>query len=177
MTSSRRDRRAVRAALLLALGVLAGCAAPVPPEFESKEHKFRVRFGAPPRVIDQPDGPARTQLFTVEHATGAYTVRAYELEVPADVAARAADKLLDDAKADLLRSVGGAQTEGRSVVLAGKYPGRAFTATATGPKPGVLRGRVYLAGARLYKVSVFGTAEFASAPDATAFLDSFAVTE
>src|SRR5947209_15825017 len=99
----------------------AGCAEPQPPEFLSKEQKFRVRFGSPPKVVDQPDGIIPTKLFTVGTPDGAYTVRAYELPVPADAAAQASDKLLDEAKRDLLRSVGGAQTEGELKQHAGRF--------------------------------------------------------
>ncbi|MBN9120444.1 MAG: hypothetical protein J0I06_15020 [Planctomycetes bacterium] len=162
--------------LLIAVG-FAGCAEPQPPEFLSKEHRFRVRFGSPPKVYDQPDNGIPTQLFTVVAPNGAYTVRAYELPVPADAAAQTADRLLDEAKGDLLRSVGGTPTAGESVVLAGKYPGRAFAATAARPQPGLLRGRIYLAGTRLYKVTVFGAPDFVNSPDATAFLDSFMIVE
>ncbi len=172
----QRGVRVRRIALLCALA-LSGCSAPVPPLFESPEHKFRVRFGSPPAVHDKADGPYASQLFTVTSASGAYTVRAYKLSITVERATGASAQILDDAKNDLVKSVGGTPTESASVALAGKYPGRAFTATATEPKPGVLRGRVYLAGTRLYKVSVFGTPDFANAPDATAFLESFSVFE
>jgi len=165
-----------RIALLFALA-LAGCSAPVPPEFESPEHKFRVRFGAPPRVYDKPDGTLTSQIFTVASNDGALTVRAYKLPISDDEARRAADKLLDEAKAELVRSVGGTETESASLALMGKYPGLKFVATAEKPRSGVLRARVVLAGARLYKVSAFGTPDFADAPAAREFLESFAVLE
>jgi hypothetical protein len=168
-------RRALLTAAVVA--ALAGCAEPQPPEFLSTEQKFRVRFGRPPKVFDQPDGALPTKIFTVTFPDGAYTVRAYELPVPAEDATRAASKLLDEAKNDLFRSVGAEPTTAESITLAGKYPGRSFTATASAPNPGVLRGRIYLAGTRLYKVTVFGTPDFANAPAASAFLDSFMVTE
>src|SRR5207302_5873309 len=94
----QRLRRAAFALVLLvaALTAFAGCAEPQPPEFLSKEQKFRVRFGSPPKVYDQPDGVIPTKLFTVKSPDGAYTVRAYELPVTADAAAQASDKLLDE---------------------------------------------------------------------------------
>lgn len=162
---------------LLFVLTLAGCSAPVPPEFESAEHKFRARFGAPPRVYDKPDGTLATQIFTVEAPDGALSVRAYKLPISDDEARRAADTILNEAKADLVRSVGGTETESASVALMGKYPGLRVVATADKPRAGVLRARVFLAGARLYKVSAFGTPDFADAPAARAFLESFAVLE
>jgi hypothetical protein len=162
--------------LLVAIG-FAGCAEPQPPEFVSKEYKFRVRFGGVPAAIDQPDGSIPSKLFTVSSPGGAYTVRAYNLVVEPEQAAKQQSELLDEAKRDLIRSVGGTETWGESVALGGRYAGRSFTATTAAPKAGVLRARVYLAGTRLYKVSAFGPPGFADAPAATAFLDSFTVTE
>jgi hypothetical protein len=163
--------------IALILLALAGCAEPLPPEFVSKEHKFRVRFGGVPTAFDRPDNGIPSKLYTVTSPDGAYTVRAYDLPLSAEQATAATGKLLDEAKSDLIRSVGGTETESASVVLAGRYAGRAFTATATTPERGLLRGRVYLAGTRLYKVSVFGTRDFAEAPAAGMFLESFAVLE
>lgn len=159
-----------------ALVALAGCPAPPPWEFVSKEHKFRVRFGSEPEVFDQPDAFLSSKIFTVKGAHGSYTVRTYALPITPDAAARESEKLLSEARADLLRSVGGTETAGEPIALAGKYPGRAFTASAANP-PGVLRARVYLVGTRLYKVSVFGTADYANAREADAFLESFMILE
>ena len=164
-----------RSAFVVVALMSAGCAEPQPPEFVSKEHKFRVRFGAVPAAFDRPDNGIPSNLYTVSSPDGAYTVRAYALPLTSEQAAEASGKLLDEAKRDLIRSVGGTETSGESVVLAGKYAGRSFTATAA--KAGLLRARVYLVGTRLYKVSVFGTPDFADAPAATAFLESFAVME
>lgn len=170
-------RRSLILIASVALVALAGCADPPPPEFVSKEYKFKVRFGSEPKVIDQPTGGIPSRLFIVETASGAYTVRVFELPVTEEAATRESATLLDQAKIDSLRSVGGTQTKGESTTLAGKYPGRSFTATAAHPQPGVLQGRVYLAGTRLYKVTVFGTEEFANSPAAGAFLESFMVLE
>ena len=54
---------------------------------------------------------------------------------------------------------------------------RAFAARFTQPQPGSLRARIFLVGKRLYQVMAIGTADFANGDAATAFLDSFTVTE
>lgn len=164
-------------AIPLLMFFVVGCAEPPPPEFVSKEHKFRVRFGGVPSVFDRPDNGIPSKLYTLATPDGAYTVRAYDLPITAEQAGEASGKLLDEAKRELIRSVGGTETSGESVVLAGKYAGRVFTATAAAPQAGVLRGRVYLVGTRLYKVSVFGPPAFTEAPAASAFLESFGVSE
>jgi hypothetical protein len=164
--------------LAIAIVAFAGCGEPpAPPGFVSKEHKFKVAFPSEPRVTDQTAGGIPSWLFTVESANGAYTVSVIDIPLPPEKITAGSDELLDEAKSDLLRSVNGTQTKGSSVTLAGKYPGRAFTATAAGRRPGVMRARVYLAGTRLYKVRVYGTEEFANSDAATAFLESFMVLE
>ena len=156
---------------------LAGCAEPQPPEFVSPQYKFKARFGATPREIDQPAGDIPSRLFTAETPSGAYTVRVFELPIPPETASAASSKLLAEGADDLLRSVNATESEKKPITLAGKYPGLALAATTPPPKSGMLRARIYLAGTRLYKVSVFGTEEFANAPAADAFLESFTVTE
>jgi hypothetical protein len=183
MASFRNARVARIPVLAIALVAFAGCGEPpTPPGYTSKADKFRIGFASEPRVIDQPVGiiPTRlypSRLYTVEGSNGAFTVNVIDIPKPPEMVAAASGKLLDDAKSDLLKFVGGTQTEGSSITLAGKYPGRAFTATAAGRRPGVMRARVYLAGTRLYKVSVFGTEDFANSDAATAFLESFMVLE
>lgn len=165
--------------MLVLAAAFVGCGESPPTGFVSKADKFRVGFPSEPRVIDQPAGgiPLRlytSRLYTVDGPTGAFTVNVIDIPGSPDAIVAASDKLLDDARADLVRSVGGAQTEGSAVSLAGKYPGRTVTATVPG-RAGVLRARVYLAGTRLYKVSVFGKEEYANSDAATAFLESFMI--
>ena len=159
------------------LVAVAGCAESSPPSgYTSNRDKFRVAFPSDPRVIDQPTGGIPSRLHTAEDANGAYTVRVIELPLEPDAVAAESDKLLDEAQADLIRSVGGTLVKSGPATLAGAYPGRAFLATI--PERGaLLRARIYLVGTRAYKVSVFGKEEFASSDTATAFLDSFMVQE
>ncbi|QJW95825.1 hypothetical protein [Frigoriglobus tundricola] len=175
MNSFGRECRVRACAVVLA--AVAGCAGPPPaPGFVSKADQFRAAFPTEPRVIDQPTGGIPSRLYTAEDVNGAYTVRAIELPLAPEAVAAASDTLLNDAQTDLIRSVGGTLAKSRSVALAGTYPGRAFVATVP-ERGGVLRARVYLVGTRIYKVSVFGKAEFANSDAATGFLDSFVAQE
>ena len=166
-----------RVLMLVSAAAFAGCGDPPPTGYVSKADQFRVGFPTDPRVIDQPTGGIPSRLYTAEAPNGAFTVRVIDIPLAADAVAAATDKLLDEARDDLVRSVGGTLTDGSAVALAGKYPGRTVTATTAPPKAGVLRARVYLAGTRLYKVSVFGKGEFANSDAATAFLESFMILE
>ena len=177
MSSFGRARRARVPVLAAALIAFAGCGDPPPAGYVAKADRFRVGFPSDPRVIDQPTAGIPSRLYTAEAPNGAFTVRVIDIPLAPDAVAAATDKLLDEARDDLVRSVGGKLTDGSAVALAGKYPGRTVTATTPPPKAGVLRARVYLAGTRLYKVSVFGKVEFANSDAATAFLESFMVLE
>ncbi|MCS6864848.1 MAG: hypothetical protein RMJ56_09595 [Gemmataceae bacterium] len=161
-------------ALILTLG---GCGEPLPPEFVSAPYQFKVRFGSEPRQVDQPTKNIPSRLFIVESPSGAYTVRVFALPISSAQARDASPQLLAEAKADLLRAIGGNETSSRPITLAGKYPGLEVTATANRSQPGLLRARIILAGTRLYKVSVFGTHDFATTTAADTFLESFMVLE
>lgn len=170
------SRRMLRVLGVVVLAI-SGCGETPPPEFVSRQYHFKVRFGQEPRQVDQPTPNIPSRMFIVESPTGAFTVRVFELPISSEQAREASPQLLAEAKADLLRAIGGSETSSRPITLAGKYPGLEVTATATRSQPGLLRARIILAGTRLYKVSVFGTHDFATATSADTFVDSFMVVE
>ena len=166
-----------RIALMLVVVVgFAGCAEPQPPEFLSKEHKFRVRFGRPPKVSEKA-GATKSAIYSVEGPDGALTVTVTDLPLPEDDPPDRAPLYLASAKDDLIRAANATQTSDASIALAGKYPGREFSARFTQPQPGAMRARIYLVGKRLYQVMAIGAEAFVSAPAASAFLESFMVAE
>ncbi len=156
-----------------ALLAVAGCAEAPPPEFASKEHRFRVMFGSPPTVSAK--GPST--VYAVVAADGALTVTVTELPIPDGDPPDRVSLYLASARDDLIRAARGTQTADASATLAGKYPGRAFAASFTEPRPGAMRARIFLVGKRLYQVMAIGTAEYANSAAATAFLESFRLTE
>jgi hypothetical protein len=168
-----------RAALLLlvpALVALAGCPAPPPWEFVSKEHKFKVRFGSEPDVSANMGAFTKTSVYSVESAAGALVVIVVDMPVPDDDPPGRAELYLNSARDDLVRAAGAELTADAPTTLAGKYPGREFAAKFHRPQPGVTRARIYLVGKRLYQVMVRGTEAYASTREADAFLESFMVT-
>ncbi len=176
MMSFGSNRRVLRAALLLILAPFAGCAELPPPEFVSKEYRFRAQFGGVPKVIEKV-GVTQSTVYSVERPAGVFRVTITDLPIPADDPAERASAYLISAKDDLIRAARAAQTADASTTLAGKYPGRAFAATFGGAEPGAMRARIFLVGKRLYQVLAVGTAEYANSDAATAFLDSFQLTE
>jgi hypothetical protein len=161
---------------LVVIAVVAMWPAPQPPEFVSAEHRFRVRFGGTPEVTTHKRPDSRTTLYAFRGDEGERAVAVTEVPVPDDVTQESESLYLRTARDDMVGAVGGELVSDAPVTIAGKYQGRTFTARIQGPRPGLLRAHIYLAGKRLYQVTVKGTEEYANAPAATAFLDSFAVT-
>jgi hypothetical protein len=159
-----------------ALVACAGCAETPPAGFVSKEHKFKADFGSRPKFSER-TGATGSAVYTVETTDGALTVTVTELPIPDDDPPDRVPAYLDSAKDDLIRAAGGKQLASASVTLAGKYPGREFAARFGGAKPGVLRARIFLVGKRLYLVMAIGTEVFVNSDAATAFIESFMVTE
>jgi hypothetical protein len=173
------------AVVLAALGcgwVVAAEPAPPPrpavPEFVSKDWKFAAKFPAEPKAQKQVAAGVAVALFAVESKDGVYGVAVADMPIPdGETAAQTQDRL-DGARDGAVGNVGGTLTSSSQITLGKqKYPGREFNATVTQPKAGRLRAQVYLVGKRFYQVIVMGTTEYATAKEATAFLDSFRLTE
>lgn len=163
--------------LLVAVGVVfALIPRPEPPEFVSKEHHFRAKFGGAPEIHEKAGTVTKTTHYTVESPDGALIVAVIDLPVPDHPTTGAVELYLDTAKDDLIRIERAERISDGAITLAGKYPGREFTAKFQQPAPGVMRARIYFVGKRLYQVMVKGTEDYANSKEATAFLDSFMVT-
>ena len=173
----RTGRRGAERLLGLVVFALAGCAEAPPPEFVSKADKFRVRFGATPQIRERMVADRRAVSYTVEEAPGARSVSVMELPIKGDEAPGFSSWALNSAKDDLIRSADGKELTSTSITLVGKYPGREFTARLADPVGGLMRARIWLVDKRLYQVTVIGTEGYANSATATAFLDSFQLTE
>lgn len=158
------------------LAALAGCAEPPPPEFVSQAHKFKARFGREPKEVGNV-GRTKSTVYSAEAPTGVLRVSITELPIPDDDPPERVPLYLKQAQDDLVLAARGTVTSGNTTTLAGKHPGREFAAKFGGDEPGAMRARIYLVGKRLYQVIAVGTEGFANAPAATAFLESFMVTE
>ncbi len=158
-----------------AVVAVAALPAPGPPEYVSAEGHFRARFGGEPEVTA--NAGARSTTYSFERPTGALTVTVVELPIPDDDPPDNASFYLDRARDDMIRAAGGERVSSAPATIAGRYPGCAFEARFGRPRPGLMRVRLYLVGRRLYQVMAIGAGEFAAGPAATAFLNSFVLSD
>src|SRR5262245_47859488 len=119
--SERMPRGTLVLVLAVALIALAGCAEPPPPEFVSKEHKFKVQFGGEPKIAEGGAGTKRA-TYSVESADGARTVAVAEFAE--DVPPENVSLVLKHLKDETIRNAQATEISEKSIVLAGKYPGR-----------------------------------------------------
>lgn len=167
------------AVLVLVAGgaLLALIPQPEFPEFVSKEHAFRARFGGEPRVNTDENNPVKPTVYSVERIDGTFEVVVLTAPEPVSPTPEQVSRTLTAVRDEIIQFAGAKQTADAPITLAGKYPGREFAARFELPQPGALRVRVYLVGPRRYQVLVKGTEEFTNGNEATAFLNSFMVVE
>jgi len=162
------ERVAARAADPEPIAKAAGIA------IHSTNGKFKARFPtSPAKGTAQADGQTfTTYTVTAEGASYAagYTDNA-ELE---GGAAKARQAVLDSLRDAAVTELGDGAKLGKCelLVLSGRHRGWEFEATAGDQR---LLARVYLVGARLYRVTVRGPEAAVSDPAAAAFLESFQV--
>jgi hypothetical protein len=158
------------------LALVVGCQSE-DPAFVSKEFKFTAKFPRPPEVKEKRGaGRTLTTFSNVNEKAGVLQVAVSEGEIRGDESGEEIQQMLDNVRDHIVVNARGKLTSSNSTTIVGKYPGREFTASVTQPT-GVLRARVYIAGNRLYQVWVVGKPEYVNSPEATAFLDSFRLTE
>jgi len=164
--------------LVLVLAAAAGgCQKPME-EFTSQEYKFKAKFPGKPKQEERA-GPFNTKIiaFGTESRDGAYMVGVADMPIPAGEPDRVIQERLDGSVDGAVRNSGGTNQKSNPLTLAGKYPGREFSASIAKPKQGQIRGRIYLVGTRLYQVLVMGTDSYATSSQANDFLNSFQVIE
>lgn len=158
-----------------------GCKQPqqtsTPSEFTSVDFKFKAKFPATPKQEEQIVKGVKQKLFIYETRDKVCGVAVSESPIPADTPDAKVQAWLDAARDISIRDAGGTHKSSSPITLAGKYPGREYTAELTQPAKGTLRARMYLVGTRLYQVSAMGAENYATTPEATAFLDSFQLLE
>jgi hypothetical protein len=160
---------------VVAVALLAGCQAD-DPAFASKEFHFRAKFPRAPEVKETRGAGTIFTTFSTVDPDGVFQVEVWEGQVKGDEPGDEVQKMLDNARDHIVHRAGGELKSSKPATIVGKYPGREFTASVSRPV-GLLRARVYIARARVYRVSVMGTTDYANSPAATAFLDSFQLTE
>jgi hypothetical protein len=145
-------------------------------EFTSADGRFKVQMPGTPKEGSQASGGATMKTYSIESRNGAYVVGYADLPIPANEPEAAVQERLDGARDGAVRGGNATLSNSYRITLAGKYPGREFSATLNGTK-GILRAKVYLVKGRLYQVMVIGTDSFANSSDSRQFLDSFALTQ
>jgi hypothetical protein len=162
--------------VVVAVLVVAGCKPPMT-DFTSAEYKFKAKFPGSPKAEEQTVMGIKMKMFGVETRNGASVVGVSDMPIPANEPDAAVQARLDGARDGAIKNAGGTLASSSPVTLAGKYPGREFTASVTNPTKGLVRARVYLVGKRMYQVMVMGTESYANSAASTEFLNSFQVIE
>lgn len=166
----------VALALVAVLIAAPGCGKPMT-DFASAQYKFKTKFPGAPKEESKPMAGTTLKMFATESRNGAFMVGVADMPIPANESDEMLQNRLDGAQAGAIGNVGGTLKDSKKVTLAGKHPGRDFTATITKPVTGLIRAQVYLVGTRMYQVMVVGTESFVKSADADLFFSSFALTE
>ncbi len=172
----------VRVLFVVALAATAtGCQKPME-DFTSKEWKFQARFPGKPET-KQKAGPFGTQMtmFLTESRDGGYIIGVADMPIPADEPQTQIQARLDGARDGAVRNINATLESSNAITLQEKFPGRELTAKLppqpNGPKDGILRGRIFLVGKRLYQVLIIGTPAYVNSAKSAEFMDSFKVLE
>lgn len=146
-------------------------------EFTSPDGLWKAKFPGAPSEQSKQAFEVTFTMWAKEPfgGKGAYMVGTAELPIPAGESIGMTQKRLDDGVTGSVNGVNGSLLSSGPTLLHGRYPGRELTATVKEPKAGTYRGRIYLAGKRMYIVAVMGVDEFARSAKADEFLDSFAL--
>lgn len=161
-------RRVSNLALLGAAFLAVGCGSAALTDFESKEHKFKVKMPGTPKVQNQNVGGLQQNIYLVEERNGAYMV--FHQENPFSGAGL--EKQMLEGAVTGLSSKGSVKSK-TDIMLEGKYPGVDVHFGVTTPKAGEGRDRIYIVGNKLYQVMVIGSADFVNSDTSKKFMDSF----
>ncbi len=164
-------KAAIIAALLLPLLALPLRAADEWQEFRSTEGGFIVLFPGLPRITNDPPDPrgAKSHDFLVDHGDTAYLV-GYTDYPHNSFAGKAADKVLDQERDNLVKGTAMTVKIDRPIINAGR-PGREVVIVDSNGF--TQRISMYLVGDRLYEVISGGPKDHDSSPQAKRFHKSF----
>jgi hypothetical protein len=141
----------------------------------STSGKFKAHFPEAPKKGTATTGEVTFTTYAVTTNGAAYAAGYADQPDLGGVTGKQRQEALDAARDAAVADLGAGAKLGKVelVVLAGKHRGWEFEATA-GDR--VQRARVYLAGTRLYRLTVRGSADAVKAPDADRFFETFQVT-
>jgi hypothetical protein len=162
------------AVLALVFVVAAVCNRQPMTEFTSAEYKFKAKYPSTPKETEESREGIKAKVFSTSTKNGAYKVSVVEL-VPLNLSPEALSQRLEGARDAEVGGMNGKLISSTPIKLADKYPGLDFTVER--PGKGTYRVRMYIVGPRYYHVSAMGAENYATTPEATAFLDSFQLLE
>jgi hypothetical protein len=144
-------------------------------EFTSAEGKFRVEMPGTPtqETIYAVGFPLVT--FRVEEEDGAYGVAYADVPMIQGISSTQLEQALKSARDGMISNVHGKFLGESKIRLDGKYPGREVRAELP-IKDGLIKGRLYVVGSRIYMVMVTGLSSWVNSANAKRFLDSLEVT-
>jgi hypothetical protein len=137
---------------------------------KSSSGRFLAKYPEKPKKTLRTIGGTAFTGYASESAKGTCCVEYADLPIPGGESAERIAQRLDAARNAVISQLKGTSSSSKDIALGAGKPGREFSADAEGKH---IRGRVYLIGARLYQITVFGSEEYLGSPEATAFLDSF----
>ncbi len=137
---------------------------------ESTNGRFTAKYPEKPKKFAKKMGTVEFTGYASENAKGACSVSYSDLPIPGGEGSEKIRERLDAARETAIAEAGGTFTGSKDIAIGSGLPGQEFTATVGANQ---LRGRVYLVGARLFRVSILGSDEFLGSKEATAFLASF----
>jgi hypothetical protein len=143
-------------------------------EVHSAAGRFTVRLPGKPAEKDQPTPAGTLHALQVRGPSGDWTVS--WIDLPAEAKPPTAEARLDAIRKSLAERLRGTVVTQKKVELEKKHPGRDLVLDL-GPGRGLLRTRVFLAGNRLYQLTVQGAKEQVESPAAQKVLDSFTLTK
>jgi hypothetical protein len=144
-------------------------------EFRCPEGKFRVLVPAKPKTQTLNVGGVSARVYTAENPEGGYAVAYADLPIPAGEPLETTRKRLLGARTEMIRNIDATLKGESAVTLDGKYPGLEVRAELPYLK-GIVRGRVYLVGQRMYQIVAIGTPAWVNSAGATRFLNSLTLT-
>lgn len=159
---------------VMALGLaflVGGCGEGALTDFESNEHKFKVKLPGTPKTQKQNVAGLEQTIYTVEGRGGAYVV-SYNQNPPGT---QGLEEVMLKGAVQGMSTKGTVKSE-TPIKLDGKYPGAEVKMDVTTPQKGEMINRIYIVENRLYQVMAVGTSSFIKSSNVQKFLDSFQVT-
>jgi hypothetical protein len=166
---------------VLALAAFAGALAAQPKAVDTaKEGKFTAKFPTGPRAETKTAGGLTLHIYAADHekGKGGFTVIYGDLP-PEVLKAPKPEQVLESAGKGLKEYFKADVKESKATTFgAKKYPARDIRAEKTDVTgQWNLRGKLVLAGNRLYQVYVYGPKDFLDSKAADDFLASFQITD